>query len=405
MEDRTPAGLRRALNLPLLTFYGLGTIIGAGIYVLVGKVAASAGMHAPIAFVVAAAVAGLTAFAYAELSARFPRCAGPAVYVHAAFGRRWLANLVGWTVVVTAVVSAAAIANGFAGYLGVFVVLPRWVVISGLSLALGAIAAWGIGESVRIAAAITILEVGGLLLVVALAGSSLASLPVRWPELVGTSALADGAAWAGILLGAVLAFYAFIGFEDMVNVAEEVKDPSRTLPRAIFLSVALSTALYLLVALVAVLTLPPAVLAASEAPLADIVASLGHDPRASIALISLLAVTNGALIQVIMASRVIYGLGLAEGAPASLSRVHPRFHTPARATALVAAGVWVLALWFPIEGLARVTSALTLAVFTMMNVSVLWLRRYSPPPEGLPRYPLILSIGGRPPPPDCSCGS
>jgi len=136
--------LKRALSLPVITFYGLGTIIGAGIYVLVGEVAGKAGMLAPLAFVVAACIAALTAFSYAELSARYPRSAGEAVYVHSAFGRRWLTAATGWAVVSTGLVSAATITRGFYGYLDLFVTVPPWLAITVCTLCLGLIASWGI---------------------------------------------------------------------------------------------------------------------------------------------------------------------------------------------------------------------------------------------------------------------
>ncbi|MFT5393814.1 MAG: APA family basic amino acid/polyamine antiporter, partial [Gammaproteobacteria bacterium] len=229
---------------------------------------------------------------------------------------------------------------------------------------------------------------------IGMASSSFESLPQRLPEIIDTTRLltADGA--TAVVLGAVLAFYAFIGFEDMVNVAEEVTDPVRTLPRGIFIAIIVSTLLYLLVSVVAILSLPPDQLANSAAPLADIVAAHGYDPRLSIAAISLLAVTNGALVQIIMASRVIYGLGETNGAPKILARIHPRYRTPARATALVTAAVCVFALWFPIEPLARATSVLTLCTFIVVNLAVIWLRLTSTPPRDVPQYPLAFPIAG-----------
>ena len=215
--------LKRTLSLAQITFYGLGTILGAGIYVLVGKVAGTAGLYAPLAFVVAALLAGLTGLSYAELAARHPKSAGEAVYVQDGFRWRPLSMLVGFLIILTGIVSAATIANGFVGYLHVFIDVPDWLAITLLVLALGALAAWGIAESVMAATAITLVEVGGLLLVLAVAGGSFADLPARLPELIPPF---EVPVWQGILLGAFLAFYAFIGFEDMANVAEEVRHPA-----------------------------------------------------------------------------------------------------------------------------------------------------------------------------------
>ena len=219
--------LKRSLSLPLITLYGLGTIIGAGIYVLIGKVSGQAGIYAPIAFVVAAVVAGVTAFTYAELVARHPRSAAEAVYVEAAFNQRWLAGLAGWAVVAVGVISSATIANGFVGYLHLFIEIPGWLAISVLILMLGLLATWGISESAWTAATMTVIEVIGLIIVLMAAGDNLTTLPERLPELLPPMELTP---WLGIALGAFLAFYAFIGFEDMVNVAEEVKNPRRNLP-------------------------------------------------------------------------------------------------------------------------------------------------------------------------------
>src|SRR3989338_3465696 len=258
-----PVELKRTLSLAQITFYGLGTILGAGIYVLVGKVADTAGLYAPIAFLIAALLAGLTGLSYAELAARHPKSAGEAVYVEDGLRWRSLSILVGFLIIIAGIVSAATIANGFVGYLHVFVVVPDWLAITLLVFSLGGLAAWGIDESVMAATFITLIEIGGLLLILAVAGGSLAELPARLPELIPPP---DGVVWQGILLGAFLAFYAFIGFEDMVNVAEEVKDPTRNLPLAILIAIGVSTVLYLLVALVAGPAPPPAELAQSRGP-------------------------------------------------------------------------------------------------------------------------------------------
>ena len=386
-----PPTLKRSLSLTLITFYGLGTIIGAGIYVLVGKVAARAGMFAPLAFLVAALIATLTAFTYAELSSRYPKSAGEAAYVEAAFHRRWLAALAGWAVVAIGLVSAATIANGFVGYFRVFFDVPGWLLIVLLVTGLGAVAAWGISESVWIATAVTLLEIGGLLFVVVIAGDSLATLPARVDELLPPLAWP---AWSGILIGAFLAFYAFIGFEDMVNVAEEVKDPRRNLPLSIFLALIVSGALYMLVATTAVLTLSPAALGASDAPLAAIVAARNGTAGQVISFISLAAVINGALIQIIMASRVMYGMAHQGGAPAVFGRVHPLTHTPVIGTVAVTGVVLVLALAFPIVTLAEVTSFITLGIFALMHAALCWMKYRRVPSAAKVSFPVWIPVLG-----------
>jgi len=383
--------LRRRLSLPLLIFYGLGTILGAGIYVLVGKVAAYAGAYVPVAFLVAALLTVFTALSYAELAGRYPKSGGAAVYAQAGFGRPELSMFVGFLLILTGMVSAATLVNGFVGYLHVFTPAPAWLVIALLVLGMGALAAWGIAESVIAASAITLIELGGLVFILVVTGADLAQLPARLPELVPP---ADAGVWQGILLGAFLAFYAFIGFEDMVNVAEEVKDPVRNLPRAILLTLAIATLLYMLVALAAVLALPAAELARSDAPFALLYTRATGQPPTAISLISLFAVVNGALIQIIMASRILYGMSREGWLHAALGRVHPVRRTPLLATALVTLAVLALALWLPLVTLARATSFITLVAFSLINLALLRIKRHTPRVSGAPCYPFWVPLIG-----------
>jgi APA family basic amino acid/polyamine antiporter len=380
-----PQQLRRALSLPLITLYGLGTIIGAGIYVLTGKVAGAAGMHAPLAFALAGVIAGFTALSFAELASRYPKSAGEALYVHEGFGRRWLTLTIGLALVAAGMVSAATLANGFVGYLHLFLPAPRWTIVCVLLLVLGLLAAWGIFESALVATITTLIEVGGLLLIVAVASGSFAALPTRLPELLPPVA---PAAWEGVLVGAFLAFYAFLGFEDMVTVAEEVRDARRNLPLAILLATGGATALYMLVALVAVLSVPPAELAQSEAPLAVIYERATGGPPWFIGVIGMIAAVNGALIQIIMGSRILYGMAREGWLPRALDRVHPRTQTPLATTLLMTAGVLLLALWLPLITLAKATSFILLAVFAVVNFALIRIKRRAPAPEGARSVPL-----------------
>ncbi len=374
--------LKRSIGYTLLTLYGLGTILGAGIYVLVGEVARTAGSAAPSAFLISALLAGVTAFSYAELASRLPRSAGEAVYVEAAFGLPAVATAVGWAVIVAGTVSAATMARGFVGYLDVFVVLSPSLGILAIVTAVGAIAAWGISESLTVAGAVTILEVAGLVLVCMVGGDNLTSLQNDWRSLLPR---AETASWLGVLSGAFIAFFAFIGFEDMVNVAEEVKEPRTTLPRAIITALVVSTMLYFIVATVAVVSLPIDELAASGAPLARIVEAQGVSPL-TIGFISLFALINGALVQLIMASRVLYGLASQRLAWSVFARIHPRTRTPVNATFVVTIFVLVLALTFSLDRLARVTSFVALGIFTVVNLALLRLKRedHKRPPFSVP---------------------
>lgn len=359
-----PAGLQRRLGLPVLLLYGLGTILGAGIYVLVGEIAGTAGAWAPVSFLVAGGLALFCGLSFGELSARFPVSAGEAAYVEAGFDAPRLATVVGLLVALTGVVSASAIVRGFTGYLAAFVVVPDPLAISGLVLLLGLVAALGVDLSVGAAAVMTLLEVVGLLLVVGVAWPALAEVPGRMADSGG-----DVGAVA-VFVGAFLSFYAFIGFEDMVNSAEEARDPERTMPWAILGALGVATVLYVVVAAVCVGALSPEELAASDAPLTEVYARHGGS-RELLGGIGLFAVANGALVQIIMGSRVLYGLARRGWLPAPLARVSPRTHTPVVATVLVTGVVLLLALSFPLSALAQVTSFVLLGVFGLVSAA-LW---------------------------------
>ena len=383
--------LKRSLSLWLILFYGLGNILGAGIYVLVGKVAGSAGLFAPAAFFVASLVAAFTALSYAELVARYPLSAGEAVYVQKGLGLPALSVVVGLLIVLMGAVSAATIARGFVGYLDVLIELPDAVAITLLVAVLGATATWGIVESVRIAALVTLIELLGLGLVLAVAGHNLASIPERLPELIPPM---DPVIWQGILFGAFLAFYAFIGFEDMVNVAEEVRNPERNLPLAILLALGITTLLYAAVSLTAVLTVAPEQLSASDAPLATVYEHATGRKPVVLSIISIFAVVNGALIQIIMGSRILYGMSRQGWLPPLFGRVWSKTRTPVVATIATAGVVLVLALWLPLVTLAKSTSFLVLIVFSLVNLSLLRIKRRDPHPQGLRVIPRWVPAGG-----------
>jgi len=363
-----PVTLKRCINFPLLTFYGLGTIIGAGIYVLLGKVAGFAGYFAPLAFLIASAVAVFTAFTYGELSSRFPRSAGEALYIAKAFDRKWLSAATGYSIVAVGIISSATIANGFVGYLDVFIKLPSWLVIATVVLTLGSVAAWGISQSVKFATIVSLLEIGGLLFVLIVAGDALKEIPEKLPIVFSSN---DTFSVQGLFLGAFLAFYAFIGFEDMVNIAEEVEDASRTIPKAILTAILVSSLLYVSISLVAVLAIPPDILGKSEAPMADIIAQRTSLSPVFITVISLIAIVNGALIQIIMAARVLYGMSQQGIAHKLFQQIHPKTRTPVWSTLFVTLAILLTALWLPIVTLAATTSFITLVIFTAMNLSLL----------------------------------
>ena len=359
--------LKRAITLPLLVFYGAGTILGAGIYALIGKIAALSGEFAPFSFLLSAVIAAFVAFTYAELSSRYPKSAGEAVYVSQAFSQPWLSALVGWGIVFTGIVSSAVMARAFEGYLHEFVVLPDALAVTVFVLLISSIAIAGISLSVNIVTLVTLVEISGILLVLYVTHDQLMALPGRWQTLIPPL---SWSIWKNIIFGAFLAFYAFIGFEDMVNVAEEVIEPEKNLPTALIIALLISTVFYVLVALSAVLSLPIQDLANHKAPFALIVQENSDIPVAIISMISLIAILNGALVQIIMGSRVLFGMSEKGIAPKQLGTLYSKTRTPVIATLFFAVILLLMALCFPIVVLAKITSFIILTIFTLISLSL-----------------------------------
>lgn len=366
MEKVKPK-LRRTLSLSAMVFYGLGTIIGAGIYVLIGEIVGQAGAWAPLSFVLAAVIASFTGLSYAELVGRYPRSAGEAVYVDEAFKQPWLTQLVGWSVVLTGLVSGSTLLKGFAGY---FISLFGGVDYAVISIALFLmclLACVGVKQSVGVAVLITILEIAGLLLVVLVSSEALTTVEnwERWQKAL------PNPSWVGISAAAFLAFYAFIGFEDMVNMAEEVKDASTNLPKAIIITTIVSTIIYVLVAFVAVVAIPVKEIAESAAPLTAIVSASSWFPAPLLSVISVIAILNGAIVQLLMAPRVVYGITRSSSRLRFLSVINQRTQTPIIATIVVSACMLVFALLLPLAQLAQLTSAIILSLFILVNAALL----------------------------------
>jgi APA family basic amino acid/polyamine antiporter len=364
------APLRRRLGLPLLVLYGVGITIGAGIYVLIGAVAGHAGRYAPWSFLLAAATMAFTVGSYAELATRFPVSAGEAAYVRAAFRSRLAATATGLLTILIGIVASATVALGAAGYIRQFIDLPAGAITSVVLLALGAVAAWGILESVLLASLFTLIEAGGLLMIIGAglhAGLPFADVLLAPPPL-------DAQVLSGIAYASLLAFFAFIGFEDLANVVEEAKVPHRDIPRAMVLTLVISTVLYVAVAAIAVAAVPVDELAASRAPLSLVFRAVAGISPATISVIAIVATLNTILAQLTMAARVVYGLARQGDLPGFAGRVHPKTATPLIATALIVAATLALALLVPFERLAEGTSLATLVVFALVNLSLLRLR-------------------------------
>jgi amino acid transporter len=346
----------------------------------VGATAEQAGIYAPTSFLLAAFVMLFSACSFSELSGRFPQSAGEAAYVEAAFSVPSLTVITGTLMLLAATVSAAAIAVGCAGYVATLFPIPLWAIIVVIVLFSGLVAAWGIVESIRFAAVFTLIEVLGLVIVV-IAG--LWQQPEIIRELTSVfPALSDTPALVAIAMTSLLAFFAFIGFDGMVNIVEETKNPAHNMPLGIFITLTIATLLYFSVATIAVLRLPLDELGASTAPVA-------------ITLIAIGATLNGIVIQTILASRIIYGMANVGRLPNGLAKLNNRTRTPLLATVLVTVAIMAFALFFPIGILAERTSQVVLAVFILINLSLLRIKwRGDPAPDGIFTAPAIVPVIG-----------
>lgn len=386
--------LRRVVTLPFLIFYGVGTMVGCGFYALMGKVVGIAGMAAPIAFGFCGLLALLTALSFAELSSRFPVSMGSARYMYEGFASIRLSTVTGWLVILSGVVSAAALAVASVGFLGDMWTIDPVLAIIIIVAAMVAVAAWGIGPSIAVVSLITTIEVAALLYVFGANLDGLSHLPERWPELLALDSPFEFG-WIGVLAGAFLAFYAMIGFEDMVTLAEEVKSVRHTLPIAIVVSILLTTLLYIMVSLVAVLSLDLDTLAFSATPMAELVREQGHIASIALWSVSLMTGINGALVQLVMAARVAYGMAQRNQAPGWLGSISPHTRTPVHATLGIGAVTLALALLFPLTTLAKITSAILLLVFAGVNLALWRIKRANPDVAGAgPRYPRWVPMTG-----------
>ena len=365
--------LLRRMGPLLLTLYGLSVTIGAGVYVLIGDVVARAGIHAPMAFLAAGVLVALSAASYAEMVSRYPVSAGEAAYVRHGFGMVWLSLSVGLIVCATGVVSSAALLRGGAGYIQEFVTAPAWQIQVVCAVGIGGIAVWGISQTAWTAALLAVAEIG-VLLALSVAGFSDPAAIARSASAAFT--LPESGYVLGVSSATLLAFFAFIGFEDMVNVAEEVKQPESTIPMAIGATLIITTILYVLVVLVAMSHVPAADLIASKAPLSLLSERLLDLDSRVISMVAVLAVLNGVLVQVVMASRVLFGLSRMGALPSLFGDVSGTTRTPIKATLFAMLIVIVLSLSTATASLADFTSSLTLVVFAIVNLALWRLKRH-----------------------------
>ncbi len=388
----TQAPLKRALTTPLLYFFILGDVLGAGVYVLVGQVAADAGGAVWVPLTVALLLAMLTAASYAELATKYPRAGGASHYATRAYGP-FAGFVAGFCMLAAGIVSVAALARGFGGdYLAEFVTLPVGLVAVVFLALLALVNARGIKESTRANVVATVVEVGGLLVIVALGIRLLLRGDGDMGRLTQLGTPEKGAA-AAVLSGSVLAYYSFVGFETSVNVAEETRDPRRSYPRALFGALATAGAVYVLVGLAASAAVPTARLAGSSGPLLEVVEAAGGVPTRLFSAIALVAVANGALLTGIMCSRLTYGMARDGLLPAVLTRVLPGRRTPWVAIAVTTSLAMVLASTGSVATLASTLVLLLLVVFLMVNTAVLVLRR-EPGEADHFRAPTVLPVLG-----------
>lgn len=387
-EPSTPA-LIRSIGPFQLTLYGLGSMLGSGIYGLIGQAAGQVGNAVWASFLVAMIAALLTALSYASLGSRYPRAGGAAFVTQKAYGMPLLSFIVGLAVVCSGLASVATQSQVFAGNLAVLLKpasFPLWAVGAGFLLVLAALVLRGIRESMWVNVAFTLIEAAGLLLVIAVGIPYWGAVDLlEVPDVPGGDATA-----LLVMHGAVLTFFAFIGFEDTLNVAEECRDPQRTIPIALVTAMAIGALIYVAVAVTAVSVVPWRELSQAPGPLTEVIA------RAAPAIapwlftvVTLFAVSNTALVNYVTSSRLVYGMARQGLLPLALGKVHRRTRTPHLAAILLLAILLPLGLFGSIANLASASVLLLLAVFAVVNGALFILKGREGEPRGrfeIPRW-------------------
>jgi len=375
MSTASVNSLHRVVTAPMLVLFILGDVLGAGVYALAGTIAGQVGGAIWVPLLLALLFAMLTAGSYAELVTKYPQAGAAAVFAEKAFKSPLISFLVGFSMLAAGVTSAAGLSLAFAGdYLAPFLAIPPYLTAVVFLVAIALLNARGIKESLSANIVMTVIEVSGLIIVVA-AGVWLFSQGQGDPG----RALAfrtDTHPAIAVLGAALLAFYSFVGFETSANLAEEVRDVRRVYPRALFAALLIAGAVYMAVGIAAATVLPVDTLVNSSAPLLEVVkaSGLGVSPRV-FAFIALIAVANGALLTMIMASRLTYGMARTGLIPEVFGAVLPGRRTPwvaILATTAVAIG---LTLTGSLQVLAQTVVLLLLFVFISTNLAVLLLRR------------------------------
>jgi amino acid transporter len=386
-EERTE--LKRAIGPRLLLLFIVGDILGTGVYALTGKVAQEVGGAAWAPFLVAFAIALVTAFSYLELVTKYPRAAGAALYTHKAFGIHFVTFLVAFTVMCSGITSASTASKAFAANLadGFGLDTENTNLVLGIALAFILVVAVvnfrGVGESVKANVVLTLVELSGLLLVILVGVYAATGGNADFSRVTVFDTSADKSVFLAITAATSLAFFAMVGFEDAVNMAEETKDPVRNFPRMMLTGLGITGGIYLLIAVFSVALVPVGELGEGDTPLTKVVtAGLPDFPiDAIMPFIAMFAVANSALINMLMASRLLYGMARQDVLPPVLGWVHRGRRTPWVAivfTTAIAVGLITLVTTnsgSAVAALGGTTALLLLAVFTVVNVAVLVLRR------------------------------
>ena len=389
--------LRRSIGLWQMVLYGSGSMLGSGIYGLIGQAAGAMGAAVWAAFLIALVGAGLTAFSYASLGSRYPRAGGAAYVTQRAYRHGLLTHAVGIAVACSGLTSIAAGARVISDNLARLPILDSWptTVLALLYLTgLAAIVYRGIRESMWVNVVASVIEAGGLLLVIAVGMRYWGTADLFETPFSGTDA-AGATALVLVVQGVVLTFFAFLGFEDTLNVAEEVKNPSRTLPIGLLMALALTAILYVGVAITAVSVVPWRELAQAGAPLAEVMARAAPwFPAWAFLALTIFAVGNTGLINFITASRLLYGMARDKRLPKSLAKVHPERRTPHVAVAVIFAVLLALVLSGDVAQLAAATVLLLLLVFSVVNSALVILKLRPGEPKGSFEIPILVPILG-----------